>query len=69
MPKKSLARKVVRKSAGEIRPASKADLARLRAAQENAIDTSEIPERRIFHRLKRDASGELPARGRKPRNP
>ena len=62
MPKKSAASKVVRKSAAEIPSASKADLDRLRAAMEGSIDTSEIPERRKFHRLKRDATGGLPPR-------
>src|SRR5437870_5114760 len=62
MAKKSVARRVARKSAGEIPPASKADLDRLRAAQEGDIDTREIPERKVFHRLKRDAIGRLPGR-------
>jgi hypothetical protein len=60
MPKKSVVRKTVRKSAGEIPPASTADLDRLRTAMEGLVDTSEIPERRTFHRLARDASGRLP---------
>jgi hypothetical protein len=62
MPKKSVASKVVRKSAREIPPASQADLDRLRAAMRKRIDTSEIPERRKFQRLKRDATGKLPPR-------
>jgi hypothetical protein len=62
MSKKSAASKVVRKSAAEIPPASRADLDRLRAAMQGSIDTGEIPERRKFHRLKRDASGRLPPR-------
>ena len=66
-PKKLLANKVVRKSAQEVPAASQDDLDRLRAAQESAIDTREIPERKVFHRLKRDAKGELPARQRKAR--
>src|SRR5262249_18500 len=47
---------------GEIRPASPADLDRLRAAMQGPVDTSEIPERPGFHRLRRDASGRLPPR-------
>jgi hypothetical protein len=62
MSKKSIASKRVRKSAEEIPSASKADLDRLRAAMQGSIDTSEIPERRKFHRLKRDSSGRLPLR-------
>jgi len=62
MSKKSVASKIVRKSAAELQPASSADLDRLRAAMEGNIDTGEIPERRQFHRLKRDANGALPAR-------
>jgi hypothetical protein len=62
MAKKSAASKVVRKSAAEIPPPSKADLDRLRAAMRGSIDTGEIPERRKFDRLKRDASGSLPPR-------
>src|SRR5882724_6277630 len=49
-----------RKSAGEIPRASPADLDRLRAAMQGDIDTAEIPERRKFQRLKRDANGKLP---------
>src|SRR5713101_1097696 len=60
MSKKSVTSKIVRKSAGEIPPASTADLDRLRAAMQGSIDSGEIPERRKFHRLKRDASGRLP---------
>lgn len=61
MSKKSAATNVTRKSAARIPPASKADLARLRAAMAGNIDTSEIPERRTFQRLQRDANGNLPA--------
>jgi len=60
MTKKLAASKTVRKSAREIAPASTADLDRLRAAMQSSIDTGEIPERRQFQRLKRDASGRLP---------
>ena len=60
MPKKSAASQVVRKSAAEIPPASKADLDRLRTAMQASIDTGEIPERRKFHRLQRDGNGRLP---------
>jgi hypothetical protein len=62
MTQKSAANKVVRKSAEEIPRATKADLARLRAAMQGTVDTGEIPERRKFQRLKRDASGALPTR-------
>ena len=62
MPKKSAARKIVRKSASEVPPASKADLDRLRGAMQGSIDTREIPERRQFHRLQRDANGKLPSK-------
>ncbi len=62
MPKRSAANKVVRKSAREIPPASRAALDRLRAAMQGSIDTNEIPERQKFHRLQRDASGRLPPR-------
>jgi tRNA C32,U32 (ribose-2'-O)-methylase TrmJ len=55
MSKKSSATKIVRKSAEEIPPASRADLDRLRAAMQGSIDTAEIPERRKFQRLQRDA--------------
>jgi hypothetical protein len=69
MPKKSAeskrtspARKAVRKSAAELAPASAAELDRLRAAMGSAIKMEEIPERREFRRLKRDADGALPRR-------
>jgi hypothetical protein len=63
MPKKSTASRVVRKKATEIKPASAADLDRLRGAMDGPIDTSEIPEKRGgFHRLKRDTEGQLPKR-------
>jgi hypothetical protein len=57
---KSVASNVVRKSAGETPPASPADLNRLRAAMQGSIDAIDIPARRGFQRLQRDASGELP---------
>jgi hypothetical protein len=62
MSKKLGESKIVRKSAGEIPPASRADLERLRGAMHRSIDTAEIPVRRKFHRLKRDASGKIPPR-------
>ena len=62
MEKKSVGGKVVRKSAADVPPASRADLNRLRAAMKGSIDTSEIPERRPFDRLQRDESGRLPLR-------
>ena len=52
--------KITRKAAAEIPPASQADLDRLRAAMKGEIDTGEIPERRKFHRLQRDGTGNLP---------
>ena len=54
--------RTVRKSAAEIPPATDADLDRLRAAMQGSIDTTDIPERRTFQRLQRDASGRLPPR-------
>ena len=60
MLKKSAAPRTVRKSASEVPPASPADLDRLRSAMQSSIDTGEIPERRKFRRLQRDASGRLP---------
>ena len=54
------AAKVVRKSAAEVPPASPADLDRLRAAAAGRIDTTDIPERREFQRLRRDAAGGPP---------
>jgi hypothetical protein len=63
MSKKSAVSKTVHKSAIQIPPASAGDLERLQAAMDGSIDTSEIPERRKFHRLQRDANGRLP---RKP---
>jgi hypothetical protein len=62
MAKKSLAGKVVRKSAADIPAASGADLDRLRAAMRGSIDTREIPQRRKLQRIKRDAAGKLPPR-------
>ena len=62
MSKKSVASKTVRKSVVEIPPATTADLARLRSAMRRSIDTAEIPERRKFNRVQRDASGRLPPR-------
>ena len=62
MSKKSPASKIVRKSVGEVPSASRSDLDRLRAAMRSRIDTREIPLRRKFHRLRRDASGRLPLR-------
>jgi hypothetical protein len=62
MLEKSAGTKVTRKSAAEIPRPSKADLGRLRTAMQGDIDTNEIPERRKFQRLKRDANGELPRR-------
>jgi hypothetical protein len=62
MPKKSLASKIVRKPARAIPPPSTEDLDRPRAAMEGIIDTSEIPERRRFERIRRDATGNLPVR-------
>jgi hypothetical protein len=60
--KKSATSKVVRKSARDIPRATSADLARLREAMRERIDTSDIPERRRFQRLQRDANGNLPPR-------
>src|SRR5437016_5886291 len=62
MSRRSAAGKTVRKRAGEIPAASRADLDRLRAAMRGPIDTGEIPERRQFDRLQRDANGKLAPR-------
>src|SRR5437588_10605674 len=62
MSRKSGASKIIRKSAKEIPPASTADLDRLRAAMQGRIQTDEIPERRRFHRLQREAGGRLAPR-------
>lgn len=61
MSKKLASRKIVRKSAADIAHASKADLERLHAAMKTPIDTSEIPERRVFKRIRRDEHGKLPS--------
>jgi len=61
MPKKSQTSKVVRKSAADIPATSATDLARLRAALNGPIDTSDIPEHRgQFSRLERESDGRLP---------
>lgn len=60
MPKKSVAGKLVHKTAGEIPPASQADLDRLRSVMKGTIDIGDIPERRKFNRIRRDATGNLP---------
>jgi len=62
MSKHSKKGKIVRKSAAQIPAATAGDLERLRAAVSGKIDISEIPERRKFHRLRRDANGRLPRR-------
>lgn len=62
MSKKPASSSVIRKSSKNIRPASKADLKRMRGAMEGDIDTSDIAEKQNFERLKRDASGALPRR-------
>lgn len=62
MSKKSAAHKLVRKSSGELTRATPADLNRLRSAMQGSIDLAEIPERRDFRPLQRDAGGMLPAR-------
>lgn len=67
MSRKLVANKQVRKSAKEVPRPSSADLDRLRAAMEGYVDTSEIPERRKFQRLKRDTSGRLPIRKQRPK--
>src|SRR5262245_53138564 len=62
MSKSSTKGKMARKSAVQIPAAAAADLERLRDAMSGKIDTSEISERRKFHRLQRDANGRLPRR-------
>src|SRR5438105_1321899 len=56
MSRKSVAGKIVRKSAKDIPRSSAADLDRLRAAMRGRIDTSDIPERRPGPRVRRDAN-------------
>jgi len=62
MSRKSATVSIVRKSARDILPASTTDLDRLRTAMRGRVDTGEIPERRKFQHLQRDASGRLPPR-------
>jgi hypothetical protein len=71
MPAKSLKGsaegKIVRRSAADIPPPTAADLARLRAAMDAPVDTTDIPEAPMDAvRVKRDASGRLPVRPRAP---
>ena len=62
MPGKSAVSKGARRKASEVRPATAADLARLRAAASGPIDTSDIPERTgAPRRVERDARGRLPS--------
>jgi len=62
MPKNSEA-KIVRRAAGEIPATSAEDLARMLAIPDEAVDTSDIPERTgERRRLRRDADGRLPRR-------
>jgi hypothetical protein len=61
MPRKLPTTELVRRRAGDIGPATEADLARLRAAARGPIDTSDSPEKKgPFRRVKRDAQGRLP---------
>ncbi len=61
MARKSAASKLVRIKVEDLPKATAADLARLRAAMEGPIDTSDSPEKTgPFRRLKRDAQGRLP---------
>ena len=62
MQKRSPENKMVRKSAKDIPPPSAAEIARIRAAPDRKIDTTDISERRTFRRLKRDSRGALPRR-------
>ena len=60
MRRKSEDRQTVRKDAGDIRPSSPADLAKLAAIKDGDIDTSEIPERAgPTTRVVRDAKGQV----------
>lgn len=62
MPKKSATSRTVRRQAADIRPATAADLARLRAAASGPINTSDIPERTgVPHRVARDDQGRRPS--------
>lgn len=61
MPKKSAGSSLVRRSAGDVPPATPGDLARLLEAMDSPVDTSEIPEKSEHSlRVKRDAEGRLP---------
>ncbi len=62
MAKKSAAVRTVRKSASQIPAATVSDLDRLRGAMRGRIDTSEISERQLTRRIRRDANGDLPPR-------
>ena len=67
MAKRSATSDLVRRSAGEIPPATPEHLGHLLAAMNQPIDTSEIPESTgPSHRLKRDADGRLPKRKESP---
>src|ERR1700722_13809441 len=67
MPKQSAASNLVRRSAGEIPPATPEHLNHLLAAMDESVNTSEIPETKgPARRVKRDASGRLP---KKPESP
>jgi hypothetical protein len=67
MSRKSPVTNVVRRPADSLPAATEADVARLRAALDAPIDTSEIPEKvGPFNRIKRDASGRLPRRREGP---
>jgi hypothetical protein len=62
MKLKSHKDRIVRMTADEIRPPTARELARLRAAMNGPIDTSDIPEQKIPGRypLIRDAQGRIP---------
>lgn len=62
MSKKSPTNRLVRKTARNISAATSADVDRLRSAMHGRVDTSDIPERRKFQRVRRDANGRLPPR-------
>ena len=67
MSRKSGTDKLVQRTASQIPPTTEQDLARLRAAMEGPIDTSDIPEVSAGAvRVKRDAAGRLPVRPKSP---
>jgi hypothetical protein len=62
MSQKSEDRRIVRKGPGDIRPSTRAELARIAARKDEAVDTSDIPERTgPANRVHRDSRGRISA--------